>query len=80
MTRHFWMMRLYDLVTEIDKFVKEPNDDGLQALWELAIGYKIDIDLELDQGPDTDDSNDGKALASAGFGTDEDYGGTDERA
>jgi len=71
MTRHFWMMRLYDLVTEIDKFVKEPNDDGLQALWELAIGYKIDIDLELDQGPDTDDSNNG---------TDEDHGGTDERA
>lgn len=28
---------------------------------------------------DCDDSDDGQALASAGMGTDEDYGGTDER-
>ena len=40
---------------------------------------RIAMDLGLDVGPDTDDSNEGEALASAGFGTDEDYGGTDER-
>jgi len=79
-TRHDWMMRLYDLALEIDDFVTDPSDDALKSLWERAMGYKIDIDLELDVGPDTDDSNDGEALASAGFGTDEDYGGTDDRA
>ena len=79
-TRHDWMMRLYDLAMEIDDFVTDPSDDALKALWERAMGYKIDIDLELDVGSDTDDSNDGEALASAGFGTDEDYGGTDDRA
>ena len=83
-TRHDWMMRLYDLAMELDDFVTDPSDDALRALWERAMGYKIDIDLELDVDPnediDTDDSNDGEALASAGFGTDEDYGGTDDRA
>ena len=83
-TRHDWMMRLYDLAMELDDFVTDPSDDALRALWERAMGYKIDIDLELDIDPnediDTDDSNDGEALASAGFGTDEDYGGTDDRA
>jgi hypothetical protein len=74
------MMRLYDLAMELDDFVTDPSDDALKALWERAMGYKIDIDLELDVGLDTDDSNDGEALASAGFGTDEDYGGTDDRA
>ena len=83
-TRYDWMMRLYDLAMELDDFVTDPSDDALRALWERAMGYKIDIDLELDVDPnediDTDDSNDGEALASAGFGTDEDYGGTDDRA
>lgn len=83
-TRHDWMMRLYDLALEIDDFVTDPSDDALKSLWERAMGYKIDIDLELDVDPDedidTDDSNDGEALASAGFGTDEDYGGTDDGA
>ena len=36
--------------------------------------------VKEDQVIDTDDSNDGEALASAGFGTDEDYGGTDDGA
>jgi len=79
-TRHDLMMRLHDLALEIDEFINNPSDDALKALWERAMGYKIDIDLEWDVGPDTDDSNDGEALASAGFGTDEDYGGTDDRA
>jgi hypothetical protein len=73
------MMRLHDLALEIDDFINDPSDDALKALWERAMGYKIDIDLELDVGPDTDDSDDAGALASAGFGTDEDYGGTDDR-
>jgi len=79
-TRHDLMMRLHDLALEIDELINNPSDDALKALWERAMGYKIDIDLEWDVGPDTDDSNDGEALASAGFGTDEDYGGTDDRA
>jgi len=79
-TRHDLMMRLHDLALEIDEFINNPSDDALKALWERAMGYKIDIDLEWDVGPDTDDSNDGEALASAGFGMDEDYGGTDDRA
>jgi hypothetical protein len=82
-TRHDWMMMLYDLCGEIDDFVTDPSDDALKDLWQRAIGYKIDIDLELDDTQrelDTDDDDDGQALASAGFGTDEDYGGTDDRA
>jgi len=79
MTSHDWMMRLHDLALEIDDFINDPSDDALKALWERAMSYKIDIDLELDVGPDTDDSDDAGALASAGFGTDEDYGGTDDR-
>mgnify|MGYP007038826459 FL=1 len=53
---------------------------------ELDVGpdeEEENIDIELDDTQrelDTDDSNDGEALASAGFGTDEDYGGTDDRA
>ena len=41
-----------------------------------------DPDDELDYDPDLDDPMDGdheSALASAGFGTDEDYGGGDDR-
>jgi hypothetical protein len=83
-TRYEYMMRLHGLALEIDDFVSDPSDDALKALWERAMAYKIDIDLELDEGPDEDididESNDAEALASAGFGTDEDYGGTDDRA
>ena len=73
---------LYDLCGEIDDFVNDPSDDALKSLWQRAIGYKIDIDLELDDTQrelDTDDGDDGQALASTGFGTDEDYGGSNER-
>ena len=40
--------------------------------------YEQDDDFdEYDDDIDCDDSDDGYALASAGFGTDEDYGGYD---
>lgn len=42
----------------------------------LAYSYEADEDEDevVDDGPDCDDGDDGWALASAGFGTDEDYG------
>jgi len=81
MTTHDWMMRLYDLCMEIDDFANDPSEEAFRDLCDRAMKYRTEIDLELDLGPepDTDDSDDGGALASAGFGTDEDYGGTDDR-
>ena len=79
MTRHDWMMRLYDLSLEIQDFFNDPSDADLKLLWDRAVKYQQEIESELDEGLDTDDSDDGEALASAGFGTDEDYGGSNER-
>jgi hypothetical protein len=82
MTRNDYMMMLYDLCNEIYDFGQDPTDDAFKDLQDRAVNYKIAIDLELDEQEaeaDCDDSNDGEALASAGMGTDEDYGGTDER-
>ncbi len=36
------------------------------------------LEAEEEEEPDCDDSDDGYALASAGWGTDEDYGGYDD--
>ncbi len=64
-----------------------------QAVVEMAVSYMSESDVEdmmrvndllyylepeEDEEPDCDDGDDGYALASAGFGTDEDYGGYDE--
>lgn len=40
-------------------------------------GMEYSYDEDEDEGPDCDDGNDGYALASAGRGTDEDYGAGD---
>lgn len=51
---------------------------------EIADRLGIDVDIvydvmdSLEEPIDCDDSDDGYALASAGFGTDEDYGGYDD--
>jgi len=67
-------------------------DEGLisaKDVAEMALGYMSEDDVEdmmrsndiLDEDedePDCDDSDDGYALASAGFGTDEDYGSAED--
>lgn len=62
-------------------------DEGLisaEAVAEMALAYMSEDDvadmmrcndiLDEEEDMDCDDSDDGYALASAGFGTDEDYG------
>ena len=49
-------------------------NDYVDSLSEDGIFVEGLTDSEMDQDPDCDDSDDGYALASAGFGTDEDYG------
>ena len=63
-------------------------DEGLisaEAVAEMALAYMSEDEVadmmrcndildEEDEDMDCDDSDDGYALASAGFGTDEDYG------
>jgi len=63
-----------------------------QAVAEMALGYMSEDDVadmmqcndiledeDLDEDePDCDDSDDGYALASAGHGTDEDYGSAED--
>ena len=67
-------------------------DEGLisaKDVAEMALGYMSEDDVEdmmrvndiLDEDedePDCDDSDDGYALASAGRGTDEDYGSAED--
>ena len=49
------------------------GDDAADFLEHMQDNY-LD-DEEEEEEPDCDDSDDGYALASAGWGTDEDYGG-----
>jgi hypothetical protein len=56
-----------------DCFVKRSDKGEI-----LAVRLEFITEYEEDD-VDCDDSDDGEALASAGRGTDEDYGGTDER-
>lgn len=82
MTRHDYMMTLYDFALQVEEFFNDPADDLMKVLVEKAISIKMDIDDELDEqgaAEDDQDGDDASALASAGMGTDEDYGGTDDR-
>jgi hypothetical protein len=80
MTRHDYMMRLYDFAFQVEEFFNDPADDLMKALIDKAVSFRMEIEEELDNGPDEGtEPDDGDALASAGFGTDEDYGGTDDR-
>ena len=80
MTRHDYMMRLYDFAFQVEEFFNDPADDLMKALIDKAVSFRMEIEEELYNGPDEGtEPDDGDALASAGFGTDEDYGGTDDR-
>lgn len=53
------------------------SDCGIDYSVDMDDDEEVDGDFERDDsedGIDCDDSDDGYALASAGFGTDEDYG------
>ena len=79
-TYHDYRMTLYDFALQVEEFFNDPSDDLIKFLVETARRLRMDIDEELDNGPDEGtEPDDGDALASAGFGTDEDYGGTDDR-
>jgi hypothetical protein len=55
----------------------QEEDDG--AIATISIWEFEDEDHERESYSPNDYSDDAEALASAGFGTDEDYGGGDER-
>lgn len=76
------------LLDAIDQGLLSP-----QSVVEMAVSYMSEdevhdmmrvnkllhyLDAEDEEEADCDDSDDGYALASAGFGTDEDYGGYDD--
>jgi hypothetical protein len=67
-----------------------PACNSEEARWTGQLGRRVHVqcrdcgleysyldDEEEDEGPDCDDGDDGYALASAGWGTDEDYGAGD---
>jgi hypothetical protein len=61
--------------TELVRYV--PTNVMGQALRDIAAYHKLRLDDDEAEGEDYDDSMDGdfdSAMASAGFGTDEDYG------
>lgn len=65
--------------------IQEEIQRGQLCFADIAKKYNVDIeDVEdinaemIEYEMDCDDSDDGYALASAGFGTDEDYGCYDE--
>lgn len=75
------MSKMSELFLEIETLLEQDYTAS-----EVSDMLKIDIDLVYDvmdamemkdDRYDCDDGDDGYALASAGFGTDEDYGGTD---
>lgn len=72
------MSKMAELFTQIEELLEKDYTGS-----EIADMLNIDIDMVYDvmdaleeenAGNDCDDSDDGYALASAGFGTDEDYG------
>lgn len=74
------MSKMSELFLEIETLLAEDYTAS-----EIAEKLNVDIDFVYDVMEsedaryDCDDSDDGYALASAGFGTDEDYGGTAEK-
>ena len=62
--------------SNLHQSIIELHEDGL-SLDEIAIRLKVDLGSVAEVVKDYDDSMDGdhdSAMASAGFGTDEDYG------
>jgi hypothetical protein len=67
---------MLDRDTVIMACLKYMSEDDVA---DMAHANEFFLDEEEDEDyEDCDDSDDGYALASAGFGTDEDYGGYDE--
>ena len=66
------LYRVLDLLNEASELLRstDPESSALAALDDARDNLLDDIAVEVD----CDDSDDGYALASAGFGTDEDYG------
>lgn len=64
----YWYSQLHD--DEDNKIIEEWTAENLK-LMETDVMYQSQYDAE--EYFDCDDSDDGYALASAGFGTDEDY-------
>lgn len=80
------MSKMSELVLEIQEMAHDMGDDyGFESSTVTTIARALNVPTELVAGAleqvpdyedvDCDDSDDGYALASAGFGTDEDYGG-----
>ena len=70
--RAFTVYQIRPRLTELKEQGKAHKVDQITGdlgtdVWTWAAGH-------ADEGPDCDDGDDGYALASAGFGTDEDYG------
>lgn len=68
------MSKMSELMIQIEELLAQDYTAS-----EIADFLHIDVDYVYDvmdslEGIDCDDSDDGAALASAGFGTDEDYG------
>ena len=68
-------------ISELVYAIQEDLDRGLLPFAQIAIKHGVPVewveqvnDEYVEQEVDCDDSDDGYALASAGFGTDEDYG------
>ena len=80
------MSAISELVLEIQEMAHDMGDDfGFDAETVKIIARNLDVPVQLVQDAldpeynpdaefDCDDSDDGYALASAGFGMDEDYG------
>ena len=68
------MVTAEDMLTMCLKYMSTDDVEDMLDANELSARFHEDADEE---DFDCDDGDDGYALASAGFGTDEDYGGYD---
>ena len=66
---------LLDRDTVIMACLKYMSEDDVS---DMAHANEFFLEEDEDYDADCDDGDDGYALASAGFGTDEDYGGYDD--
>ena len=65
-----------DEINVLDQYYNGDSTEQIAAVTGLTIDKVCDIiQRDADGDYDCDDSDDGYALASAGWGTDEDYGG-----
>lgn len=73
------MSKMSELFLEIcDLLAEDYTASEIAEKLNVDIDFVYDVMESEDARYDCDDSDDGYALASAGFGTDEDYGGCDE--